>query len=103
MTERDRFLMDTALDIVRAELERATSKFGSFASAHEGFAVIEEEFLELRDVVFWPHKDDSGRPTIELREEEARQLAAMAARFLMDVVLPGMYPEDPQAPQGEGI
>jgi hypothetical protein len=47
-------------------------------SGHEGLAVIEEEFLELRLEVFW------GKDPAKLREE-AVQLAAMALRFLCDI------------------
>ena len=36
---------------VAAELERAESKFGSYNSSHEGYAVILEELDELWDVV----------------------------------------------------
>ena len=61
---------------VIAELDRATEKFGPFASPHEGIAIIEEEFLELRDAVF------HGTPG-EARSE-AVQVAAMAIRFLID-------------------
>ena len=64
-------------DLVFDELGAATAKFGSFASAHEGIAVIEEEFLELREAVFWGKQGN--------KRTEAIQLAAMAIRFLMDV------------------
>ena len=58
----------------------ATDKFDKFVSPHEGLAIIEEEFLELREAIFWPHKKHTGNA-----REEATQLAAMALRFLMDV------------------
>ena len=67
---------------VADELEAATAKFGPFASAHEGLAVIEEEFLELRSAVFWG-VDQKGRPSKPY--DEAIQLAAMALRFMVDV------------------
>lgn len=81
---------------VMNELSAATKKFGMFVSGHEGFAVIEEEFIELRTEVFTnPNKrlaDIPGCP-LELKlakhksrmREEAIQLAAMAMRFAMDV------------------
>jgi hypothetical protein len=65
-----------AEEAVAAELERATRKFGAFASGHEAVAVIEEEFLEFREAVFWGRGDP---------RTEAVQLAAMALRYLRDV------------------
>ena len=57
----------------------ASGKFGSFASAHEGIAVLREEYLELEREVFKKNPDD------KLLEKEAIQVAAMALRFLIDV------------------
>lgn len=74
--------IDTVLALVRRELVRATAKFGSFASAHEGYAVILEEVDELWDEV------KANRP--ERATEEAVQVAAMGARFLLDL---GVFPE----------
>lgn len=74
--------IDDVFAEVKAELLNATQKFGSFASGHEGLAVIEEEFLELRSAVFWG-VDQKGRPASV--REEAVQLAAMAIRFLIDL------------------
>ena len=70
--------LDEVIDCVRGELHEATERHGQFASAHEGLAVIEEEFLELREAVFWGKKGNM--------REEAVQVAAMAVRFLMDVM-----------------
>lgn len=67
-----------AMALISAEYDRATAKFGQFNSPHEGIAVVEEEFLELRQEVFWG-KDDGALQT------EAVQLGAMALRFLTDV------------------
>jgi len=64
------------------ELDRAIDEFGPMASAHEGIAVIEEEFLEMRSAVFWG-VDSKGRPSDP--HDEALQLAAMAVRYLIDV------------------
>lgn len=60
-----------------AELKGATNKFGSFASAHEGYAVLKEEFDELWDAV-----KANDKPEMVL---EARQIAAMAIRFMWDM------------------
>ena len=66
-----------ALGDVAAELYRATRKFGSFASTHEGYAVILEELDELWDDVKANRVDDSIA--------EAVQVAAMATRYVMDI------------------
>ncbi len=68
--------MDPAFELVETELKEATAEFGPFLSAHEGLAIIEEEFLELRKAVFWGEGS---------RQVEATQLAAMAIRFLQDI------------------
>ena len=58
------------------ECERGTEKHGDFASLHEGYAVIKEEFDELWDEI--KERDYS----LERLEEEATQVAAMAFKFL---------------------
>jgi hypothetical protein len=73
--------IDIAIDEVRAELIAAYEKFPDYRSAHEGVAIIEEEFIELRDAAYWPHKHEDE----ESEETEACQLAAMAIRYLVDV------------------
>ncbi len=79
--DRDKMkLIEIALSDVRAELLFAWGKFPDFRSAHEGVAIVEEEFLEFRDAAYWPHKEETGD---ELTE--ARQLAAMAVRYMVDV------------------
>ena len=67
------------------EYVSATQLHGPFASAHEGIAVIEEEFLELRENVFWNRKDRDTDAWLDAMEGEAIQLAAMALRFIVDV------------------
>ena len=74
--------MFNAFDLVRAELLRAMSKFGPFASAHEGQSVIAEEAHEFTLAV-WFGVDARGRPSDP--HDEAIQVAAMAIRFLLDV------------------
>lgn len=46
------FRTDDEMEVAQ-ELLRATDKFGPMASPHEALAVIEEEFLEFREAVFW--------------------------------------------------
>jgi NTP pyrophosphatase (non-canonical NTP hydrolase) len=61
------------------ELERAISKFPTFNSTHEGYAVLLEEVDELWEEIKQKEKD---HPAIR---EEAIQVAAMAIRFIRDV------------------
>ena len=61
------------------EMKDATKKFGPFASAHEGYAIMLEELDELWDAI----KDkDKNIDHIAL---EAKQVGAMALRFLIDI------------------
>lgn len=69
----------TALGLAVEELERATGEHGSFASAHEGYAVLKEEVDELWDEV------KAGNASTHRGVSEAVQVAAMALRFLIDV------------------
>lgn len=69
-----------ALDEVREELAVARKNFPDFRSRHEGIAIIEEEFLEFRAAAMWPHKNKG-----DSAYEEAKQLAAMAIRYMVDI------------------
>lgn len=59
----------------------AAEKWPAYNSAHEGFAVIFEEFDELKTWV-WTHQK---RRDLEAMKVEALQLAASAIRFVADV------------------
>jgi hypothetical protein len=64
---------------VERELVRAMRDFAPMHSAHEGHAVIREEFEEL-----WEHvRANTG--TTRAARAEAVQLAAMAVRYVLDV------------------
>lgn len=66
------------LDEVLEELEKATTKFGPFASPHEGYAILLEEMNELWSAV---KANDYSANT----RNEAIQIAAMAIRFVYDI------------------
>lgn len=71
------------------ELERAQAKFGPMVNPHEGWAVLREEVDELWDVVKRQSKH-RPRQDMEAMREEAIQVAAMALRFIHDVVDPAL-------------
>lgn len=63
------------------ELQRARDLFGPFKNGHEGYAVIKEELDEL-----WDEVRNNKRPDARDRQiKEARQIAAMALRFIVDL------------------
>ena len=77
--------VDAALKEVRKELLHAMENFPSFRSAHEGVAIIDEEWIEFREAAYWPHRKGAGD-----EETEVTQLAAMSVRYLVDIC----YKED---------
>lgn len=66
-----------AVEIVLRELQRARRRFEPFHSAHEGLAIIREEYREFEEAVF--------HGTGEEALDEAVQLAAMALRYVVDI------------------
>ena len=70
-----------ALKEVWDELKFARESFPPFNSAHEGLAILEEEFEELKEQVF---RHQSARSLVGMRKE-AKHVAAMAIRFMTDV------------------
>lgn len=74
-------VLEEAYELVNQEYLWAETHFPSFHSAHEGLAVIEEEFEELKKEVF---KKPPDRDLYDMAKE-ARQVAAMAIRFLIDI------------------
>lgn len=64
------------------ELANAREKFGPVASAHEGYAVIAEEFDELWEIV---KQKQVQRDYADLRKETI-QLGAMVLAFLVEIV-----------------
>lgn len=73
--------INDVLEAIQEELSIATSKFGPFASQHEGYAIIKEEVDELWEEIKSKHSPDR-RSNIQ---SEAIQVAAMAVRFLVDL------------------
>jgi hypothetical protein len=62
-------------DLVKDEYTRARSKFGLYNSAHEGLAVMLEEFEELKAEVFKKDRNEAAML------EEVVQLAACCKAF----------------------
>jgi hypothetical protein len=84
----------SALHEVHEEIIRARAKHGeqNFHSAHEGFAVLDEERDELWDEVkmnplrYHAATDNDARALHRsYMRKEAIQLAAMAVRFIVEV------------------
>ena len=68
------------LSEIKSEVDKAVAKHAPMNSPHEGSSAIREEFEEL-----WEHvKSDTGR-TPEARKE-AVQVAAMAVRYILDLI-----------------
>lgn len=75
--------VESTVNEVLSELESAWSMFPRpQASAHEGFAVLLEEVDELKDAVWL-------KPSHHMRQDailkEARQVAAMAIRLIVEL------------------
>jgi len=83
-------LPTSLLSEINEEHDFAISHFPPFASAHEGLAIIQEEFEELKAEVF---RHQSKRDIAKLRKE-ALQVATMAARFIIDVCSTSIDEED---------
>ena len=79
------YLEDLAQDLqeeIYNEWLQASLTHGAFNSSHEGFAVLHEEFDELKAEVW---KNGAKHPDRnDLMRKEAIQVAAMALRFLTD-------------------
>lgn len=73
-----------AVEIIVAEYLDAISKFDRFNSAHEGYAVLLEEMDELKAEI-WKNQNYRAAGALV---REAKQVGAMAVRFLVDIALP---------------
>lgn len=98
MSPEERERAEMAIHLIIEEFGFATSISGPFHSAHEGLGVIYEEFDELKDEVWKKAKDREA----DLMIQEAKQLGAMAMRFIVDVGLPLKAAEEELRKQQEG-
>lgn len=74
-------LIQRAMIDAEGELHKAMDLWPAFNSAHEGYAVLAEEFDEL-----WAHvKTNQKRRDLPAMRAEAIQVAAMALRFAVEV------------------
>lgn len=77
-------LVSEALRFIQREYENASKEFPRFNSSHEGYAIIKEELDELWDEIKTKNKDR------EKIQKEAKQVGAMALRFMVDLCGPGV-------------
>jgi len=68
---------DEAQALLLEEYIKACSKFPPMKSRHEGYAILKEEVDELWDDI----KAERNKQTVTV---EAKQVGAMALRFLVD-------------------
>jgi hypothetical protein len=80
--ENDSDTIARVLEEVEDEVRRAVSVHGPMKSHHEGYAVLLEEVDELWDEV----KKRTNKRSPEKLREEAIQVAAMATRFVIDLL-----------------
>ena len=80
MTGINHKLINTQHEVAE-EVTRACAKWPPFNSAHEGFAILNEEFDELKEHVWTNQK----KRDLKAMRQEAIQVAAMAVRFAMEV------------------
>ncbi len=74
--------IDYILQQIDTEYTLATGVHGRFNSAHEGYAVLLEEVEELKAEVF----KHAEQRSLSAMRKEAIQIAAMACRFITDIV-----------------
>jgi len=84
MEEAEAKKAEQAIGLIIQEFAYATECNGAFHSAHEGYAVILEELDELKEEVWKKARNRDPDAMIK----EAKQVGAMAMRFLVDVALP---------------
>lgn len=80
-----------AVSEVVEELISATKANGPFNSPHEGIGVLDEEFIELKDEAYLKPSKRSK----DLMRKEAKQVAAMGIRFMLDCCSTEPVPQTP--------
>jgi len=75
--------IDVAIKLVETELQEAIMKHREMMSPHEGYAIIKEELDELWEAI---RKARNFKERNEPMKNEAIQVAAMAIRFLVDLI-----------------
>ena len=86
MSKADTILFNKIRAAVTLEFVQATCKFSAFNSTHEGYAVILEELDELWAEVMANNTEAACK--------EAVQVAAMAMRFIFDLMPSGTVARD---------
>lgn len=82
LKEQGKIYVEITIDVLR-EVKRATRSYKEFHNEHEGYAILLKEMDELWDAVKLnvervPYKKEE-------MQKEAKQVAAMAIRFLHDI------------------
>lgn len=85
MTDLINRVESVSIDIAN-ETYKAIDAYPPFHSAHEGWGVIEEETMELRDEIF---VKQGNRDWAKMRDE-ALQSAAMCLRLIVDIIDPNI-------------
>lgn len=78
---KDTEKQEKVINSVMTELSNITSAHPPYNSAHEGYAILKEEVDELWDEV----KNDKEPYRKARMYAEAKQVAAVAIKFLMDI------------------
>lgn len=75
-------LLNAIQRLIKTEMIKASEKFASFNTAHEGYAILLEEVDELWAAIKLKQSDVNRDTHIT---HEALHVAAMALRFLYDI------------------
>ena len=81
-------VIEQAIKIVVNRHDKAIKKYKPFNSAKEGWAVIQFELDELKELIQLNKASFDGQRPIPIQEkmiEEAAQVSAMALRFMVDL------------------
>ena len=82
MASIDEKKLKKILEMVEAEFRRASAKNEAFHSCHEGYSILAEEVDELWDEV----KKKTKLRSTRLMQNECKQIAAMAVRYMHDLL-----------------